>query len=145
LSLENRYLHQKREMRNIIPSDPSGTMASTSTPSPNPDLTGHKLVIVSDMDPPKEYISHLHEKFSGLQVVHLRFNPWLPSNRTVPIPDVDWSDVTVLVTGPRLPTIEEAPKMRLVQLQSAGANYVHDNPFFKDTKIPFCTANGVHG
>ncbi|KAI3320409.1 D-isomer specific 2-hydroxyacid dehydrogenase [Xylariaceae sp. AK1471] len=130
-------------MRNMIPSDTASGTSSTMVP--NKDLTGHKLLILAE-DLPEGYLEHLHSKFPGLQVVHVHFSPW--KDRTAPIPgmtDEDWATVTVLLTGPRLPTIEQAPKLQLVQLQSAGANYVLEDPLFTDTKIPFCTANGVAG
>ncbi|KAI0103854.1 D-isomer specific 2-hydroxyacid dehydrogenase [Nemania sp. FL0031] len=124
-------------MGNIIP-DNIPDMAA-----PNKDLVGHKLLILIESDLPNGYQEHLHAKFPGLQVVHARLNPW--KDTTALVPGVDWATVTVLLTGPRIPTIEEAPKMQLIQLQSAGANYILDKPLFKDTKIPFCTANGVAG
>jgi hypothetical protein len=130
-------------MRNMIPSDAAS--GASSTRAPNKDLRGHKLLIMAD-DLPQGYLEHLHSKFPGLQIVHVNMSPW--KDRTAPIPgmtDEDWATVTVLLTGPRLPTIEQAPKLQLVQLQSAGANYVLEDPLFKDTKIPFCTANGVAG
>ncbi|TGJ88478.1 hypothetical protein E0Z10_g310 [Xylaria hypoxylon] len=114
--------------------------------APNRELVGHTLLILSQLDLPDGYREHLHTKFPGLQVVHSRFNPWANVTAAIPgLADEDWEKVTILLTGPRLPTSEEAPKMQLVQLQSAGANYVLENPLFKDTKIPFCTANGVAG
>ncbi|KAI1306593.1 hypothetical protein F5Y03DRAFT_353903 [Xylaria venustula] len=113
----------------------------------NKDLEGHKLLILVDLDLPDGVLKHLRTKYPGLKVVHSRFDPWRSvSGAAIPdVTDEDWADVTVLLTGPRLPTIEEAPKMQLVQLQSAGANYVLESPLFKDTKIPFSTANGVAG
>lgn len=59
--------------------------------------------------------------------------------------DIDWSKATVLLTGPLVPAVGQAPNLQLVQLQSAGANYLLDNPLFKDTDVAFSTANGVHG
>ncbi|RWA10658.1 hypothetical protein EKO27_g4435 [Xylaria grammica] len=131
-------------MGNIIPDN---ALETPSTMAPNKDLVGHKLLILSQLDMPDGYREHLRTKYPGLRVVHSRFNPWAAHvDATIPgITDEDWAEVTVLLTGPRLPTIEEAPRMQLVQLQSAGANYVLENPLFKDTKIPFCTANGVAG
>ncbi|KAI1170154.1 hypothetical protein F4777DRAFT_136549 [Nemania sp. FL0916] len=123
-----------------------GDMVLDGDPAtPNKDLVGHKLLIISDNDFPDGYEEQLHKKFPGLKLVHLRLNPWADRTAPLPLTEEDWATVTVLLTGPRLPTIKQAPKMRLVQLQSAGANYVLDNPFFKDTKVPFCTANGVAG
>ncbi|KAJ8120217.1 hypothetical protein ONZ43_g3015 [Nemania bipapillata] len=128
-------------MGNSLPDNPS-----SGNVVPNKDLVGHKLLILSDIDLPDGYRERLHSKFPGLQVVHSRFNPWKDATASIPdVSDEDWATVTVLLTGPRLPTIEEAPKMQLVQLQSAGANYVLEKPLFVDTKIPFCTANGVAG
>ncbi|KAK5627569.1 hypothetical protein RRF57_003284 [Xylaria bambusicola] len=114
--------------------------------APNKDLEGHTLLILTNEDLPDGYEKHLRAKFPGLKLVHSHFNPWLNTNAPIPnVTDEDWEEVTVLLTGPRLPTIKEAPKLQLVHLQSAGANYVLENPLFKDTKIPFCTANGVAG
>ncbi|KAF2972398.1 hypothetical protein GQX73_g1075 [Xylaria multiplex] len=133
-------------MGNIIPDDFPETWSS-STGAPNKDLVGHKLLILSQLNLPDGYREHLRSKFPGLQFVHLRFNPWGGDAAAAPpdVADFDWANVTVLLTGPLLPTIEEAPKLQVVQLQSAGANYVLEKPLFKDTKIPFCTANGVAG
>ncbi|KAI1348322.1 hypothetical protein F5Y01DRAFT_292707 [Xylaria sp. FL0043] len=131
-------------MGNIIPNTSSETANSMAL---NKDLKGHKLLFLSVIDLPDGYREHLRAKFPGLEVVHSRFDPWREAT-TAAVPGLkaeDWAKVTILVTGPRLPTIDEAPKMELVQLQSAGANYVLENPLFKDTKIPFCTANGVAG
>ncbi|KAI1423557.1 hypothetical protein F5Y12DRAFT_524689 [Xylaria sp. FL1777] len=133
-------------MGNIIPDDALETPRSSAATAPNKDLVGHKLLIVSDLKLPDDYRERLRTKFPGLEVVHSRFNPWGDMTAARPsLTGEDWAKVTVLLTGPLLPTIEEAPKMQLVQLQSAGANYVLENPLFKDTKIPFCTANGVAG
>ncbi len=130
----------------MVPDNAAEARSSPAAMAPNKDLKGHKLLILSDLDMPDGYREHLRTKFPGLQVVHLRFNPWGDTTAAIPnLTDEDWATVTVVLTGPRLPTIEEAPKMQLVQLQSAGANYVLENPLFKDTKIPFCTANGVAG
>lgn len=130
----------------MITGSTSETPSRADMATPNKDLQGHKLLILSPEDLPDGYVEQLHSKYPGLQVVHSRFNPWQDTGDSIPgLPDEDWATVTALLTGPRLPTIEQAPKMQLVQLQSAGANYVLEDPLFKDTKVPFCTANGVAG
>ncbi|KAI2638293.1 D-isomer specific 2-hydroxyacid dehydrogenase [Xylaria nigripes] len=135
-------------MRNI----PSNEVASGTdtdnlpTRASNPGLTGHKLLILSDQKIPTASLDRLYAKFPGLQIVQCKVNPF--KDLTAPIPDLleeDWKTVTVLLTGPRLPTIEQAPKLQLVQLQTAGANYILENPLFKNTNIPFCSANGIAG
>ncbi|KAI1122537.1 D-isomer specific 2-hydroxyacid dehydrogenase [Nemania abortiva] len=133
-------------MGNIIPDNAPATPSGSNMAAPNKDLVGHKLLILMDSDLPDGYREHLRSKFPGLQVVHSRTSPWIDMKAPISgMADDDWATVTVLLTGPRVPTIEQAPKMQLVQLQSAGANYILEKPLFKDTKIPFCTANGVAG
>ncbi|KAI0128677.1 D-isomer specific 2-hydroxyacid dehydrogenase [Xylariales sp. AK1849] len=111
--------------------------------SVNGSLKGHQLLIISPIAPPPEWVDKVKKKYSDLDVVHYAKNPWgLDRSATT---DIDWKNVTVLLTGPLVPTIEEAPKLEVVQLQSAGANYLLDHPTFKDTDVAFCTANGVHG
>ncbi|KAI6090286.1 hypothetical protein F4821DRAFT_228992 [Hypoxylon rubiginosum] len=130
-------------MRNILYDNPSGT--PTTNMSPNKDLKGHKLLLIVPWDPPAGYIDGLHKSFPGLEVVHSNWDTWKESSLPSDVADEDWKTVTILLTGPKFPTKEAASNLQLVQLQSAGANYVLDNPLFKDTDIAFCTANGVHG
>jgi hypothetical protein len=112
---------------------------------PNKNLDGHKLLILTPGEPPKEYIDKLHKTYSGLEIVSRQL-PW--SAKVFPEGQSNeyWKDITILLgSGHVLPTIAEAPKLQYVQLLSAGANHVLDNPLFSDTDIAFCTANGVHG
>ncbi|KAK2039856.1 D-isomer specific 2-hydroxyacid dehydrogenase [Colletotrichum somersetense] len=113
-------------------------------PPPNKTLEGHKLLILSSSAPPRGYLDKLRSEYPGLAVAHHE----LDFADRKPGPDFDpaeWKDVTILLTGSALPAVGEAPKLRYVQLQSAGANHILNNPLFKDTDVSFCTANGVHG
>ncbi|KAK7749086.1 hypothetical protein SLS62_008481 [Diatrype stigma] len=123
---------------------PAPAPGSASRFSPNKDLTGEKLVFLTPFAIPVEWIAGARRAYPGLEVEARRFNPWAPGNGSPP-DDVDWARVTILVTGPSLPTPQAAPRLRLVQLQSAGANYALDKPLFKEKGVVFCTANGVHG
>ncbi|KAF3033603.1 hypothetical protein E8E11_002981 [Didymella keratinophila] len=40
---------------------------------------------------------------------------------------------------------DEIPKTKLIQFFSAGTNHVAKHPIYTDSKIPLCSANGVHG
>ena len=60
------------------------------------------------------------------------------------IPDELWAETEVLYTLGNLPTPEQAPKLRWVQLHSAGANHVMDRPIYLQTDVMFTTASGVH-
>ncbi|RYP47102.1 hypothetical protein DL768_006776 [Monosporascus sp. mg162] len=125
------------------PSIQGGNADQQQSPNPNPDLTGHKLLLLTPFDLPTGWADAARARYPGLAIEHNRHNPWDGGGR--PPEDVDWSDVTVLMTGPVLPSPRDAPRLQLVQLQSAGANYVLEHPLFKDKKVAFCTANGVHG
>ncbi|KAI0180562.1 hypothetical protein GGR52DRAFT_249481 [Hypoxylon sp. FL1284] len=131
-------------MRNVPHENPSGTAAAADT-APNKDLEGHKLLMLVPWDPPAGYVEGLRKTFPGLEVAHANWDTWKEGALPGHLTDEDWANVTILLTGPKFPTREAAPKLRLVQLQSAGANYVLDNPLFKDTDVAFCTANGIHG
>jgi len=108
---------------------------------PNPTLKGHKLLIVIPMDVPSSFIDALKSEFPDLEVATHK-QVW---GQVATLPDEDWEDVTILMTFASLPKVEQAPKLQFVQLLSAGANHILDNPVFKNTNVKFCTANGVHG
>ena len=121
------------------------SVVSSAAP-PNKSLDGHKLLVLSDLAPPKEFFKELQTKFPGLKVDY-RHTPWalkVPGGEG--FKDEDWKDVTVLLTGNAFPASREiAPKLQYVQLQSAGANMVLKHPLFLETDVTFCTANGVAG
>ncbi len=108
---------------------------------PNKTLKGHKLLLVVQKSPASDVLGRIQSSFSGLQIqVHE-----LSSESGAGNLEKAWKDASIVLTGVTLPTIEQAPKLQLVQITSAGANGVLDKPIFKDTDIAFCTANGVHG
>src|SRR5581483_12294841 len=60
------------------------------------------------------------------------------------IADALWRDVEILYTSSKvLPAPEQAPKLRLVQLYSAGADSAMNAPLFQ-TSVLFSTMSGVH-
>lgn len=109
----------------------------------NPSLKGHKLLAITPWDPPQDFLNNIHTRFPDLQVVFHKggfvLHDWNE------IPEDSRRDVTLLVTGVCLPPLEQAGKLQFVQIISAGANLILDKPVFKNTNIPFSTANGVHG
>lgn len=108
----------------------------------NKTLKGHKLVVIMPMDIPSDSIASIQAKYPDLKIETYR-TEW--GSKASPVPVEYWKDVTLLVTFFPFPTPEQAPNLQYVQLISAGANHILDTPLFKDTTIPFCTANGVHG
>jgi phosphoglycerate dehydrogenase-like enzyme len=68
--------------------------------------------------------------------------PWGGGQRPT-IPDELWAETEVLYALGNLPAPEQAPKLRWVQLHSAGANQLLDKPIYQ-TDVMFTTASGVH-
>ncbi|CAK7228960.1 hypothetical protein SCUCBS95973_007059 [Sporothrix curviconia] len=109
-------------------------------------LDGDVLLITSPRKPPQGWIDRIETKFPGLRVIYreLQWGNLLAAGALSPD---EWRSVTVLLTtGSSLPKDPaEVPRLRYVQLFSAGANLVIKEPLFTDTDIVFATANGVHG
>lgn len=108
---------------------------------PNKTLQGHKLlVLLGDVwKPSSEELQALRQKYPDLEI---------QTGSKKDVTKEEWKDVTLLVTGYNregLPELEDVPKLQYIQLSSAGANAVVDDPLYKDTDVAFCTANGVHG
>ncbi|KAH8711640.1 D-2-hydroxyacid dehydrogenase [Beauveria bassiana] len=110
-------------------------MTLIKLPPPNKTLRGHKLVLADPRPLPKDALDRLHARFPDLKVQHY------DAEATDP-----WADATLaLGTTFNLPSVEQAKKLELFQLTSAGADGLVGKPIFDDTKISFCTASGVHG
>lgn len=107
---------------------------------PNKTLQGQKLLITQDQYKlPEEEIEAVKEKYPDLQVQ-------VSSKKDVT--KEEWKDVTILVTSHNregLPEKDDVPNLQYIQLSSAGANLIVDDPLYTETDIAFCTANGVHG
>jgi phosphoglycerate dehydrogenase-like enzyme len=111
----------------------------------NPTLKGHKLYVAIPINvwpTPQERIDSIRQRFPDLEII---FHEGEGAEVLKLISDEEWKDVTILVSWIHLPTIEQAPRLSYVQLISAGANAILNDPLYKDTEITFCTANGVHG
>jgi hypothetical protein len=111
----------------------------------NDSLKGHKLLLLLPAPPSPTTIDNIKQEFPDLAVTTY-IKPWANSDaHDGQVPDSEWQDVTIMATGSALPERARAPKLQYVQLLSAGANHVLQNPLFKDPGVALCTANGVHG
>lgn len=110
-----------------------------STP-PNKTLKGHKLLIaLGDYKPSEDELQAVKEKYPDLEI---------QTGKKSDLTKEQWQDVTILVTGYNrdgLPDKDDVPNLQYIQLSSAGANLIVDDPLYTDTDVAFCTANGVHG
>ncbi|KAM0354372.1 hypothetical protein ACHAPU_001416 [Fusarium lateritium] len=109
----------------------------------NKTLKGHKAIVFATTKLPQAQVDAIQKQFPDL---HLKIfvQAWgAPLN-----PEFDedeWKETTVFLTATYLPKPEQVPHLQYVQLTSAGANHLLNDALFADTKIPFSTANGVHG
>ncbi|KAH6638083.1 hypothetical protein C7974DRAFT_154000 [Boeremia exigua] len=91
-------------------------------------------------------IAALEAEFPDLEVAHF-YSHFANGKITVdPIPDDVPARASYLATLFWLPPSAAAiPHARLIQFFSAGTNHVAQHPIYTDSKIPLCSANGVHG
>ncbi|UZP34939.1 hypothetical protein NXS19_002755 [Fusarium pseudograminearum] len=121
------------------------TLITTRT---NKILKGHKAVILLNTESPRTQVDAIQKRFPSLVI-----KTFIENKRGEPMePEFDeqeWKDTTIILTAVAtvrlLPRPEQVPHLQYVQLTSAGADYFIKNPLFTDTKIPICTASGVHG
>jgi hypothetical protein len=90
----------------------------------NKTLKGHKLaVLLGVTGPPKillgsvfreEEIAELNSRFPDLDIVTVQGVASDSESLRRKLPDEEWDDVTILVTGSALPQVEHAPKLQYV-------------------------------
>ncbi len=66
-----------------------------------------------------------------------------PSPNAARVPAEMFAQMEVLYTFNALPQPEQAPRLRWVQLNSAGANHILEHPLFA-SDVTFTTASGLH-
>ncbi len=83
----------------------------------------------------QEWVERLKRVSSDLTIEH---SPSLSSE------DLLWQEVEIFYGFPwKMPTLEQAPHLRWIQLYSAGADRLVDNPLFQ-SEVMITTASGVH-
>jgi phosphoglycerate dehydrogenase-like enzyme len=119
------------------------------TPS-TPAVSKEKELVLAVLPWPKEQcqpgIDALEKEFSHLRVQHF-YSHFENGNITVDdIPPHLLAQASYIATLFWLPeTPDQIPKTELIQFFSAGTNHVANHPIYTDSKIPLCSANGVHG
>lgn len=124
-------------------------------PAANPTLKGHKLVdLFGATGPPvpmvgmafePAWITEIKGLFPDLEIIRSAGRPHDEESVLNQVSDEEWKDATIIVTGKALPRPELVPKLRYVQLQTAGANYMLRHPSITNTTAELCTASGIHG
>lgn len=117
-----------------------------------PSKTGSKgkELVLAVLPWPKEKcqqgISALEKEFEHLEVQHYYSHIDNGKVTVDDIPDGLPAKASYIATLFWLPeTADKIPKTKLIQFFSAGTNHVAKHPIYTDSKIPLCSANGVHG
>lgn len=109
-----------------------------------------KDLVLAVLPWPKEQcaagIAALEKEFDNLQVQHF-YSHFDNGKITVDdIPDGLPARASFIATLFWLPaSADDIPKTKLIQFFSAGTNHVAQHPIYTDSRIPLCSANGVHG
>ncbi|KAJ4287397.1 hypothetical protein N0V90_012797 [Kalmusia sp. IMI 367209] len=107
-------------------------------------------VIPFPEDAAKTTLAEIKEEFPDLEY-HYIFQKFEVRKNGAPGGDVDVPEdllkrVNVLVTISWLPKqASDIPNIKFIQFISAGTNHVSKHPIYTDSKIPLCSASGVHG
>jgi len=119
-------------------------VANSSTNGSQGEPKDHRILIFLPFPLTEESLQHIRDEFPGISVSAYQV-PWRSTKPPAEVSAEELANATILVTGSVLPAKEQVPKIRYIQLASAGANHILDHPLFTETDILFCTANGVHG
>ncbi|KAE8413782.1 hypothetical protein BDV36DRAFT_286750 [Aspergillus pseudocaelatus] len=104
----------------------------------NPEV----LLSIAPWDLPVSFLESLPTISPGIRVITYKRD----MQDTEMPPDISqetWNSITILLTWNYVPTKEQVPNLRYVQLHTAGCNHIADTPLFKDSDVSFCTANGL--
>jgi hypothetical protein len=115
-------------------------MGSLTATSPDHGFANEVLLITVPAPPNESWIAHLETKYPGLKVRWFTRVNRIPPD---PLPAELYDGVTLLCTLLPHP-IELVPKVRYVQLISAGADRWIQHELYKKQDVIFCTANGAH-
>ncbi|EMD94500.1 hypothetical protein COCC4DRAFT_148497 [Bipolaris maydis ATCC 48331] len=91
-------------------------------------------------------IQELKEAFGNVEVTYYYTKHANGKMEPLDVPEEILRRASYLVTLFWLPPdASSIPCVKLIQFASAGINYAAKHPIYTDSKIPLCSANGVHG
>lgn len=106
--------------------------------------SSESLLVLLPWEPSPESVQRIRDAYPNVAVSVYR-SPWGTTKVPDEVTPEKLAETTLLLAGTAFPEKDAVPNLKYVQLSSAGANHVLDNPLFTDTDVKFCTANGVHG
>lgn len=109
-------------------------------------LSHDVLLLQIPQEPDLKWIAHVEARFPGLKVnwQHLHWKPGEKlDDASIALAPETWEGVTMACLFlPHPPDV--LGNIRYVQLTSAGADKWIQHDSYKNPKVTFCTANGVH-
>lgn len=97
------------------------------------------LLLIFEGNEPKHITDHIRAEFPYIDFIYHQ-------QSREDVPESFWQQATILVTLSVLPPKPElVPKLRWIQLLSAGIDQIVNQPIYKDTDISLTTASGIHG
>lgn len=114
--------------------------------APSKPSSSEKQLVLCTLPWPRETaergIAGLKEEFKDVEVEYY----YSKAKEPLEIPEDILARTSYHATLMWLPANAKAlPKVNLIQFFSAGTNHVAQHPIYTDSKIPLCSANGVHG
>jgi phosphoglycerate dehydrogenase-like enzyme len=103
------------------------------------DMTGAYRGVLVTAQLEAGWVERLQRLASDLRI------EYYPGRAARAIPDDLWREVEILYTtfATPLPSPEQAPRLRWVQLYSAGVDSISEHPLFQ-TSVTFTTTSGIH-
>ncbi|KAH8732823.1 hypothetical protein GQ44DRAFT_696492 [Phaeosphaeriaceae sp. PMI808] len=117
---------------------------------PSRESSGEKELVLCTLpwpeDQAKKSIELLKEEFKDIEVRYFYTVFENGKMQSINIPEELTTRASYLATLFWLPVDPKAiPNTKLIQFFSAGTNNFANHPIYTDSKIPLCSANGVHG
>ncbi|EXJ88353.1 hypothetical protein A1O1_05283 [Capronia coronata CBS 617.96] len=106
-------------------------------------LSQDTILVLMPCDPIKDFTDRLEAKFPGVTIrwQNTKVASGLLMTKDMP---AELFDGVTIVCAFQIPDASLVPKLRFVQLTSAGADQCAENAHYKNPDIPFCTSNGAH-
>ncbi|KAL5116948.1 hypothetical protein ACEQ8H_005166 [Pleosporales sp. CAS-2024a] len=114
--------------------------------APSKQMSNKKELVLFTVPFPEEAakrgLDALKKEFEDVEIAYYYTQHQKPTE----VPQDVVNRASYLATLFWLPTDAAAlPNVNLIQFFSAGTNHVSAHPIYTDSKIPLCSANGVHG
>lgn len=111
-------------------------------------MAGERIQVVVAMDFADGLIEELAALSPRLRVERhfpqLPGGVWPETDVRYRVPDSAWARAEVLYTAHLVPLPEQAPRLRWIQLHSAGVNHLQDAPILAAEDVAITTASGIH-